>query len=91
MARFTTALEENDSIEDVYGKRGVRRMKLKDLIAYAMDDVCVYVETNKDEDSVEYKDLYKGNPRNVPKDLLQREVRLFGAKKKGLVDIELES
>jgi hypothetical protein len=62
-------------------------MKIKDLLQYVVDDICIYREV---EDGL-YEGLYKGNAQNVPCDLLEMQVRLVGARKKLCLDIQVKN
>lgn len=56
-------------------------MKIKDLINVIFDDVIIY--KSKDED------FYKGDKDSIPSLLLEKKVKSVGAKRKGIVDIEI--
>ena len=60
-------------------------MLLKDVQGVIADDVCLYVQKGE----MEYEDVYKGRMCNVSEDLLMREVKVMGAKRKNLIDIEI--
>ena len=62
-------------------------MKVKDLVNCCYDTIIIYksIDTNDDD----FEDLFKGVKENIPNDLLELEVRCFGAKKCGVVDIEI--
>lgn len=62
-------------------------MKIKDLINVIFDDVIIY--KSKDEDFGEYEDFYKGDKDSIPSLLLEKKVKSVGAKRKGIVDIEI--
>ena len=68
-------------------------MKLKELLPYAMDNVCIYKDVtdtnNSDTDYPEYEDLYQGKLSDAPDELLDSELAVFGAKKKGMLDIQI--
>lgn len=61
-------------------------MKLKDLLFYIVDNVCIY-ETSA---IGEHKNLYKGRLKDAPSKLLENDVKLIGANKNNLVDIEIK-
>ncbi len=60
-------------------------MLLKDVKGIIVDEICIYVEVGE----MEYKDVYRGRLCNVSEGLLMREIRVIGAKRKNLVDIEI--
>lgn len=62
-------------------------MKVKDLVSYCYDTIIIY--TSFDDEMLDYKDLYKGNKGNIPKELLELTVHCFGAKREGVIDIEV--
>lgn len=62
------------------------RLKLRGLLKIiVLENVCIYYKT----DDGEFKDIYKGRDENVPEDLLDAEVMIVSAKKKGVLDIRL--
>lgn len=64
-------------------------MKLKDLLkVIVFDTVCLYYKAYEDEDPV-FEDIYEGKKENVPKKYLEIEVKIVGAKKKNVLDIQL--
>lgn len=63
-------------------------MKLKELLKYIVDDVCIYVRIDKDG---QYKNLYQGKTQNIPSELLERNIRLIGVRKKDCLDIEIHN
>lgn len=61
-------------------------IRLRDFLkVVVLEDVCLYY---KEEDS-EFKDIYNGSCYKVPEDLLDAEVMIVSAKKKGVLDIRL--
>ena len=59
-------------------------MKVKDLVSRCYDTINIYKCVNED-----FEDLYKGKKENIPDDLLKLNVRCFGAKKAGVVEVEI--
>ena len=64
-------------------------MKVKELVSCCYDTIIIYAPL--DEEMAEYKDLYKGDKDNIPSELLERTVRCYGAKRKGVIDISVKS
>ena len=63
-------------------------MKLKELLLYIVDDICVYIELSPGY----YKNLYRGKMgEEMPGILLETEIRLIGTNRKGVVDIQIEN
>lgn len=60
-------------------------MKVCELKGIAMDSVCIYKEIA----DAEYEDLYSGMLSSAPQELLDKEIRMIGAKRKRLIDIEI--
>lgn len=60
-------------------------MRLEELKSVIVDEVRLYIE----QDNNNYQDLWKGIPKNIPKEFLDYKVGLIGAKQKGILDIEL--
>lgn len=61
-------------------------MRVKDLQGVIFDSVCIYKEVS----DMDFRDLYSGKSlSSVPSELLGREVKTVGAKRKGIVDIEI--
>lgn len=65
--------------------RGGIVMKLEEIKPVIVDKVCLYIEL----DDNNYQDLWKGIPKNIPKEFLDYKVRVIGAKQKDILDIEL--
>lgn len=59
-------------------------MKLEDIKSIIVDEVHLYIELDNN-----YKNLWKGIPKNIPKEFLDCEVGVIGAKQKDILDIEL--
>lgn len=59
-------------------------MKLKEIKSIILEEVCLYEAINSD-----YKDLWEGNSQDIPEELLDYTVGIIGAKRKGILDIEL--
>lgn len=64
-------------------------MTVKSLTDRCYETIIIY--TNLDDDYTEFKDLYKGEKENIPRDLLNKEVRFFGAKRKGVIEISIRN
>lgn len=64
-------------------------MTVKELTNRFYDTIIIY--TSLDDDYTEFKDLYKGTKENIPSDLLNKEVRFFGAKEQGVIDISIRN
>ena len=62
-------------------------MKVRDLVSCCYDTIIIY--RNIDDEMMEFEDLYKGEKKNIPDDLLKLDVRNFGAKKCGVIEIEV--
>lgn len=60
-------------------------MKLRELMTVIVDDVIIYTEVG---DGI-YNDIYSGRYRDVPQELLEREVRLVGVGRRKKLDIEV--
>jgi hypothetical protein len=55
-------------------------MLLKDLKGHIYEDVCIY--THSDDNPEEFPDLYCGDFREIPEELLNCEVGAIGVGKK---------
>ena len=62
-------------------------MKVRELVSCCYDTIIIY--RNIDDEMMEFEDLYKGKKENIPDDLLELEVRCFGAKKYDVIEIEI--
>lgn len=62
-------------------------MKVKELRSIIFDKVVIYKANN--ENDGDFEDIYKGDINNIPLDILDMKVRCIGAKKKGIVDIQV--
>ena len=60
-------------------------MKLREIKPIIVDEVCLYMKSDNDN----FKDLWKGNPKNIPEEYLNFTVGVVGAKQKDILDIEL--
>lgn len=60
-------------------------MKVKELVAKTYDKVCIYKMVGDD-----FFDIYKGQKEDIPIDILQMDVRCFGSKRKGILDISVK-
>lgn len=61
-------------------------MYISDLLCVNLDKVCIYVSIGNSE----FQDLYKGEARDIPFDLRIKKVKCIGAKRKGILDIEIK-
>lgn len=63
-------------------------MKVKELVSCCYDKIIIYA--SYDDEMMDFKDLYKGDKDNIPGDLLELDVKCFGAKRKGFIDISVK-
>jgi hypothetical protein len=59
-------------------------MVVKELMNFIVDKVSVYKATNEG-----FENLYKGNVNDIPLDILEMKVKLIGASKKSVIDIQV--
>lgn len=59
-------------------------MKLQEIECIIYDDVCLYRKNIDD-----FKDLWQGKAQDIPKEFLDFTVESVGAKRRGILDIEL--
>ena len=64
-------------------------MTVRELTERCYETIIIY--TNLDNDYTEFKDLFKGKKEDIPKDLLDRDVNCFGAKKEGVIEIAIRN
>ena len=64
-------------------------MTVRELTERCYETIIIY--TNLDNDYTEFKDLFKGKKEDIPKDLLNRDINCFGAKKQGVIEIAIEN
>lgn len=64
-------------------------MTVRELTERCYETIIIY--TNLDNDYTEFKDLFKGKKEDIPKDLLDRDVNCFGAKKEGVIEIAIQN
>jgi hypothetical protein len=64
-----------------------QKMKVRDLQGHIYDKLYLY--TNSDSTWDEFVDLYKGDFANIPAEYLDWEVRVIGAKRRGILDISV--
>lgn len=57
-------------------------MKIKDLSPYVFDKIVVYELCNDC-----FNDLYKGEVNNIHSDILDKDIRIIGAARKGFMDV----
>lgn len=62
-------------------------MTVKELVSKCYDTICIYKSC--DDGMLDYIDLYKGDKEHIPYDLLNSDVKCFGAKRKGIIDISI--
>lgn len=62
------------------------RMKVTDVAKYIFDKVVIY----RNVEVLEFEDLYKGYIDDAPEEIRKMTVCSIGAKRKGVVDIEVE-
>lgn len=59
-------------------------MKVKELVSKTYDKVFIYKSVGDD-----FSDIYKGQKEDIPIDISQMDVRCFGCKRKGILDIRV--
>lgn len=59
-------------------------MKINELIPTIYDKIILY--RNIDDD---YIDIFKGIPSEIPNNMLDLEIKIIGAKRKNILDIEV--
>lgn len=59
-------------------------MKVKELISVIFDKVTIYKANNEG-----FEDIYKGNTNDIPLDILEMKVKVIGASKKAVIDIQV--
>ena len=64
-------------------------MTVRELTERCYETIIIY--TNLDNDYTEFKDLFKGKKEDLPKDLLDRDINCFGAKKEGVIEIAIQN
>ena len=62
-------------------------MKLKEITSIIFEEICLY----KKSDSGIYEDIWEGKPEYIPNELLDYTIRIIGAKRKGVLDIEIRN
>lgn len=62
-------------------------MTVNELTERCYETIIIY--TAIDKEYLEYKDLFKGKKENIPKYLSGKEVKCFGAKRKGIIEISV--
>ena len=65
------------------------KLRLRDLLKAVMgDEICLYYHAGDDK----FEDLYEGSSMvEIPDDLLDAEVQVVSAKKKNVLDIQLNA
>lgn len=63
-------------------------MKVRDLKNHIYEKVSIYKQKNGSWDC--FEDVYNGDMQSIPDELLDFEVNIIGAKRKGVVDISIE-
>ena len=64
-------------------------MTVRELTERCYETIIIY--TSLDNDYLEFNDLFKGKKEDIPKDLLDRDINCFGAKKKGVIEIAIQN
>lgn len=64
-------------------------MTVRELTEICYETIIIY--TNLDNDYTEFKDLFKGKKEDIPKDLLDKDINCFGAKKEGVIEIAIQN
>lgn len=59
-------------------------MKVKELISVTFDKVKIYKANNEG-----FEDIYKGKTNDIPLDILEMKVKVIGASKKAVIDIQV--
>ena len=59
-------------------------MKIKELIYVIVDKIIIYKANGED-----FENIYTGTTDSIPANVLEMKVRLIGAAKKGVVDIQV--
>ena len=62
-------------------------MKVTELVSCCYDTIIIYKPVDTNDEG--FEDLYKGMKENIPNDLLELDVRCFGAKKYRVTEIEV--
>ena len=62
-------------------------MTVRQLVSCCYETIIIYAPYN--DEMLDFKDLYKGDKYNIPSSLLDLEVRCYGAKRKGVIDISV--
>lgn len=62
-------------------------MKLREYITVIFDKVIIYEEIGNGE----FHDIYKGEKSNIPYNILEMEVRNIGAKREGILDVQIRT
>ena len=65
---------------------GGEKVKVKDLVRYIHEKVSIY----NDSAESEFATIYEGKVENIPSHLLDNDIKVLGAKRKGIVDIGLK-
>lgn len=67
-------------------------MVISELKGITTDKVCIYKEILDPENelNIEYKNLYIGEVYNIPQEFLAKDIISMGAKRKGILDIEIK-
>ena len=60
-------------------------MILRDLLSHIVDDICIYAQS----DIGGYEDVFVGKLENAPSSLLDKKLRLIGAARKNMLDIQI--
>lgn len=60
-------------------------MKVSELKSLLHDKIVLYKETQDNE----FEDVFVGKSSDIPKELLDKDIKSIGAKRKGIVDIKI--
>lgn len=63
-------------------------MQVRDIKNHIFDKVSIYKQKNDNWDELE--DIYNGYMQEIPVELLDLNIHLIGAKRKGVVDISIK-
>jgi len=64
-------------------------MKIIDLENHVYDKIVIYRDNHKSDEG-EFIDLYKGDFKKIPSEMLDLQVRIISAKRKGILDIQVD-
>ncbi len=61
-------------------------MKVKELINIVFDKVIIYKSNNEG-----FENIYKGNAKDIPLNILEMNVKTVGAARKSVLDIQVDN